>query len=189
MSHTPHSVRFLCLFAGLLLCLRFVGCAPEGGITAHALILAATDAEGALPAGDIYLLPSSASLRALDSVDTLEQTVRISDISLLCDAFGSGDHAGLPAAFEGAIDDGAMRFSSAASPCELIVFHCVSRANTQAVAELLHERLDILRRQYQGSDDEALLARAEIVVMGKYVFLLVCNDPEAVVSAMRRKIF
>ena len=190
MTKFPLPIRFLCPLLCLLLCLCpfLAGCVARGDATAHSLVLAAISAEQALPAGDIYLLSDSASLRALSTADTGQLPVRISDTALLSDAFGSGGGLSLPAALDGMVDDGAMRFSTAASPSEFIVFHCISHAATETVATLLHDRLDILRREYRGSDHEGMLAHAQVVVMGKYVALLVCNDPETAVVAMRRKI-
>lgn len=190
MIRFPLPIRPLCLLLCLVLflCPSLIGCVARGDITAHSLVLAAISTEDALPAGDIYLLPGGASLRALSAVDTGQLPVRISDTSLLSDAFGSGGGLTLPAALDGTVDDGAMRFSTAASPSEFIVFHCISHSATNAVATLLHDRLDILRREYRGSDHEALLERAEVVVIGKYVLLLVCNDPETAIVAIRRKI-
>ena len=181
-------LRLCCLTLCFALCLCIGGCGANDKATAHALVLAAAETERALPAGDIYLLPDSLSLRALNA-DALSSTaVREADAPMLSAAFGAGGGKQLPDALNGTVDDGAMRFSTAASPCEFIVLHCISRADTAAVASLLHGRLDILRRQYRGTDHEALLERAEVVVLGKYVLLLICNDSEAAVAAVRRKI-
>lgn len=186
MTGAIFPLRLLCLALCLALCLFFTGCTAKSNATAHALVLAAANTESALPAGDIYVLPASHSLRALNTDAPLNTSVREADTPLLSAAFGAGGGTQLPAALDGMADDGAMRFSTAASPCEFIVLHCVSRTDTAAVATLLHGRLDILRRQYRGTDHEALLERAEVVVIGKYVLLLVCSDAENALREIRR---
>jgi hypothetical protein len=68
------------------------------------------------------------------------------------------------------------------------VLHCNSRSDTDEVAALLLRRLDVLRRQYRGSDEEVLLARAQVVVIGKYVLLVISSAPEHVIETVKRSL-
>ena len=166
-----------CLWIGLFL----LSCTARD-TTALSLLLGAVRSQSALPAGDVYVLPDSPSLRALNTTDTQGQSVRVADAALLSAAFGEGGGKSMPSLLSG-VDDGAMRFATAASPCELIVLHCVSRAEADKVATLLHERLDILRREH--ADDDGVLADARVVVIGKYALLVICNDTEAALHALQ----
>lgn len=173
----------------LLLCLP-ISCTPRSETTALSLVLAMTESAADIPAGDIYLLPDSTSLHALSSIEGSQTAIRAADSALLRAVFGIngiGDNAEeLWQCTAAIIEDGAMRLSTAASPCEWMAFRCVGRSDTTAVADLLLCRLEILRRQYRGSDDEAMLARAEVVIFGKYVLLVIAPDSKAAVAAAQR---
>lgn len=181
------SALVLCFFVCLT---TLCACGPRNAATALSVVTAMTAADTNCPAGDVYLLADSLSLQQLSSCDPSDTMLRVADDSLLSAAFGSADalNEGLWQCSSQAIDDGALRFATAASPCEWIVFHCVSRSDTTAVADLFLHRLELLRRQYRGSDDEALLAHAQVVVIGKYVLLIVSNDPEGAIEAAKHAI-
>ena len=184
MSVRSRSARVLALAVCLAVCLCMGACAPKSKTCALSLLLEMQQSQAPLPAGDIYVLPSSPSLRALNAIDTQEQTVRAADTALLSAAFAQGGGTSVPSVFTSSVDDGAMRFATAASPFELVVLHCVSRADADKVALLLHERLDILRREYP--DNEGALDDAEVVVIGKYAVLLVCKDTKTALHAVQR---
>ena len=77
-----------------------------------------------------------------------------------------------------------MFFSALAEPCELMVFRCVSRSDTDLVAKLLLQRLDALRRQYRDTEQQAVVENARIVILGKYViFAAVSNAEDAIEAA------
>ena len=176
--------RPLTLLLCLAVCLCTCGCVARRTATALTVLLDILASQASLPAGDVYLLSDSPSLRALGITDTQRQPVRVADAALLSAVFGKGGGTSVPDVLKISVDDGAMRFATAASPFELIVLHCVSRADADKVATLLHERLDILRREYP--DGEGVLERAEVVVVGKYAMLLVCRDTEAALRAVHR---
>jgi hypothetical protein len=159
-------------------------CAPKSKTCALSLLLEMLQSQAPLPVGDVYVLPDSPSLRALNTIDTNGQTVRAADTALLSAAFAQGGGTSVPSVFTSSVDDGAMRFATSASPFELVVLHCVSRADADKVALLLHERLDILRREYP--DNEGALDGAEVVVIGKYAVLLVCKDTKTALHAVQR---
>lgn len=184
MSDRRTLARLPVLLLCLAICLLASSCAPRNTTTALSLLLDTLGSQATLPAGDIYLLPDSPSLRALKTTDTQGQSVRVADTALLSAAFGDGGGTSVPSVLESSVDDGAMRFATAASPFEIIVLHCVSRADADKVAALLHERLDILRREL--TDSEGLLDHAQVVVAGKYTLLLICKDSEAALHAVRR---
>ena len=182
--------RFAALFLVLILSsLSLCACVQSHGTTALSVVTSMTAAEPGCPAGDVYLLADSLSLQQLTAEDFSPTTLRVADDSVLRAAFGSVGNSlgeGLWQCSSQTVDDGALRFATASSPCEWIVFHCVSRSDTTAVADLFLHRLELLRRQYRGTDDEVLLAHAQVVVMGKYVLLVVSNDPEGALEAARR---
>lgn len=184
MSDRRALTRLPVLLLCLAICLLASSCASRNTTTALSLLLDTLGSQATLPAGDIYLLPNSPSLRALKTTDTQWQSVRVADTALLSAAFGDGGGTSVPSVLESSVDDGAMRFATAASPFEIIVLHCVSRADADKVAALLHERLDILRREYP--DDDSTLDRAEVVVIGKYAVLLVCKDTKTALHAVHQ---
>ena len=184
MSARFRLVLPLVLALCLAVCLCTGSCAPKRKSCALSLLLEMLQSQAPLPAGDIYVLPSSPSLRALNTLDTQEQTVRVADTALLSAAFAQGGGTSVPSVFTSCVDDGAMRFATSATPFELVVLHCVSRADADKVALLLHERLDILRREYP--DNEGALDDAEVVVIGKYAVLLVCKDTKTALHAVQR---
>ncbi len=190
-----HSVLRLARLTALLLCFficlpALCACGRHNGTTALSVVTAMTAADPSCPAGDIYLLADGTSLQQLSASSQESNTLRIADSSLLYAAFGSGasNTSDLWECSPQMVDDGALRLATAASPCEWIVFHCISRSDTAAVAELFLRRLELLRRQYRGSDDEALLARAQVVIIGKYVLLIVSNDPQGAIEAAKHAI-
>jgi hypothetical protein len=177
----------LFLLAFLVLPL-FSGCAQQPQADTlevlNAMLAAATP-----PASDVYLLPR------VNDTDIPEGNVRIADAALLLAAFGSDEfevgHAESEQIWELSpfvTEEGAMCFPTAASPCEYIVLRCISRSDTDAVAALLLQRLDALRREYQGSDVQQLVENGRVIVIEKYVLLIVSDNPQRDLSAARQAI-
>lgn len=170
----------------LLLCLPLCSCGRASPLTALSVLMAMTRTEQAAPSGDVYLLPDSTSLRLLNQTDGAPPTVRIADKALLDAAFATGADGEAWQCDPSIVEDGAMRLSTAASPCEWVVLRCVSRTDTDAVADMLLHRLALIRRQYRVSELETLSERAEVVILGKFVVLVVAHDPEGAIDAARR---
>ena len=189
MHSVPRPARLAALLLCFLICLpTLCACERQNRATALSVVASMTAAEPSCPAGDVYLLADSLSLQQLSSsCEQPSAPLRVADDSLLSAAFGGSANELWQCAPQ-TVDDGALRFATAASPCEWIVFHCISRSDTTAVADLFLHRLELLRRQYRGSDDEALLAHAQVVVMGKYVLLIVSSDPEGAIEAAKQAI-
>jgi hypothetical protein len=178
-------ILFLLLFSMLPL---FCGCAPRQP-TGTLEVLNAMLAAATPPASDVYLLPRA------NTADIPEGNVRIADAALLLAAFGN-DESGISQDASKQIwelspfvtEEGVMCFPTAASPSEYIVLRCISRSDTDAVAALLLQRLDALRREYQGSDVQQLVENGRVVVIEKYVLLIVSDDPQRDLIAARQAI-
>lgn len=141
------------------------------------------------PASDVYLLPR------VNTADIPGGNVRTADAALLLAAFGNDELGTNQDAVEQiwelspfVTEEGAMCFPTADSPCEYIVLRCISRSDTDAVAALLLQRLDALRREYQGSDVQQLVERGRVIVIEKYVLLIVSDDPQRDLVVARRVI-
>jgi hypothetical protein len=139
-------------------------------------------------AGDVYVLPNSPS--AEQPLSTPTQGVaraRIASDALLVAAFGESELSNEDNDFSfylcPLVDDGALRFSTGNVPCEYVVFHCISRTDTEHVATLLLERKEALRRQYRDGEYAPSVEQAQVVVIGKYVVLALCDDVETAVAA------
>ena len=177
MSRFCHALQALLL---LFLCLALLcGCSHNPSEHALSLVLTLTANEPNCPAGEVYLIPHAASLYALPEQEKDTPTIRIAPKDVLSAAFGRSATSDIWELSEALIDDGALRFSTTASPCEFIVLRCINRSDTDELAALLLQRLELLRQQYRATEYEALVARARVTVIGKYVVLAVCTDPES----------
>lgn len=175
----------LWLLSTALLFSALTCCAPAKRATALTLLQAVVTAEQARPAGDIYLLPDSISLRSIHATqDEGAPTLRLASRSLLCAAFAAADGE-LPWELS-LLDDGAMWLSTAASPFEVIVLHCPSRSDTAAISDLLLRRLTVLQHQYRGSDVEHYAQSAQLLVIDRYVLLVLSSQPSQAIRTARR---
>lgn len=214
--------------SGVLNLLFLSACAPSRRTSALTLLEAMVAADADHPAGDVYLTPDAASLApvsgATDNSDAQGgTTVRTAPPALLRAAFGrSGTETDAIPWELALVEDGAMRFSTAASPAEWIVLRCANRSDTAAVADMLLRRLSLLRRSWNGnaageqpgagvnfaptppsgtskssdaaltsgttltSDTMSVVDRGQVVVLGRYVLLILCDEPEACLRAARR---
>ena len=153
-------------------------------------VLEAMVAAASSAAGNVYVLPSSPSAEQLS--DTSAQgavRARIASDALLVAAFGKSELSNEDHDFSSflyaLVDDGALRFSTGDAPCEYAVFHCVSRSGTEHVTALLLERKEALRRQYRDSEHAPSVEQAQVVVIGRYVVLALCDDAEVAVEAAK----
>jgi hypothetical protein len=172
----------------LLLVSGLCGCADGSRKSAYEIVTVMTDAMGAsLPAGALYVLPVDAASGTPESADASVPNARwhIANDSLLSAAFGKGDNDEISELSQEIVDSGAFFLSTAAEPCEYVVLRCVSRSDTDLVAGLLLYRLDALRRQYRGTDQQTIVENASIVILGKYVVLAVSNNAEKALEAAK----
>ncbi len=84
-----------------------------------------------------------------------------------------------------AVGDVAMFLSIAPYPCELAVFRCSDIRTASTVAGLCRGRLDTVARGYAGSEWESVAARGRVAMEGCYVFLVIAEDPGAVLERGR----
>lgn len=92
---------------------------------------------------------------------------------------------GTPSATEGsvpAVGDAAIFLSVAPYPCELAVFRCSDIRTATTVAGLCRGRLDAVARGYAGSEWQPIAERGRVAVEGCYVFLVIAEDPQAVLE-------
>ena len=182
-------IKSFAFFAAVsLLFSSCIGCTSRPKASAYDVLSSMISAVGsALPAGDVYVLPNDITSGTLVPNNTSPPSWRIADDSLLSAVFGcceSKENSEIPELSQEIVDSGAMFFSTLAEPCELMVFRCVSRSDTDLVTKLLLQRLDALRRQYRDTEQQAVVENARIVILGKYViFAAVSNAEDAIEAA------
>ncbi|MBE6661019.1 MAG: DUF4358 domain-containing protein [Ruminococcaceae bacterium] len=167
-----------------------VGCASQTRASAYDVLSAMiAAAPSAIPAGDVYVLSNDVASGTLMPTNASDSPLwRVADNSLLSAAFGrEGEvkNSKISELSQEIVDSGAMFFSTASQPCELMVFRCISRSDTDLVAELLLHRLDTLRRQYRDTEQQSIVENARIVVLGKYVILAVASNVEDAIEAAK----
>ena len=166
-----------------------VGCKSPAKASAYDVLSAMIAATpSAIPAGDVYVLSADVASGTLMPMNASDSPPwRVADDSLLLAAFGrdgSGETGEISELSQEIVDSGAMFFSTAAQPCEFMVFRCVSRSDTDLVAELMLHRLDTLRRQYRDTEQQAIVENARVVILGKYVvFAVAVNAQDAIETA------
>ncbi len=156
---------FLCLLLVFTLC----GCAKENA-TAAQVLDALVESEIGLPAGQIHL-----SCAPEDSAAYLSP-------ELMAALYGEGE---LPWQLSLAQDYGIF-LNTAQHPCEFAVFRCYARSDTDEIAAMCLSRLDALRIHYKNTQYASHTQNARVVVIGKYVLLLISNDPEHALDAAER---
>ena len=159
--------------------------------TASALaVLEAMLAVSSASTGDIYVLPDTPSHAiAQEGASQDAKRIRVATGNLLSAAFGNKQNSpsgqAISSLFSAFIDDGAMRFSTGDTPCEFVVLHSISRADTEALVELLLVRKEALSRQYRGSESSPIVEASQIAVIGKYVIFALCDDVEKAVDVAK----
>lgn len=96
-----------------------------------------------------------------------------------------GDTAGDTAP---AVGDVAIFLSVAPYPCELAVFRCSDIRTATTVAGLCRGRLDTVARGYAESEWQAVAEGGRVAVEGCYVFLVMAEDPDAVIGRATRMV-
>ena len=182
------ALRLFLVTVCLFLCVPLCSCGQRDKASALDVVLAMADAQADCPAGDVYVLPDSYSLQVINREYGTEQRIRLTDDALIRAALGRTSSADgeVWECSPALVDDGALRLSTADSPCEFIVLRCISRSHTSKVADLLLHRLELLRREYRATDFEHILAHAQVVIMEKYVMLAVCTSPDHCISVAKR---
>lgn len=180
--------RFLLFFIlPCLLCRTLASCQAKADAGALEVLEAMMAAESSA-AGNVYVVPNSPSAEQL--LNTSTQGVaraRIASDALLIAAFGESELSNEDNNFSShlctLVDDGALRFSTGNVPCEYVVFHCISRSDTEHVSALLLERKEALRRQYRDGEYAPTVQQAQVAVIGKYVVFALCDDVETALDA------
>ena len=153
-------------------------------------VLTAMLAAASAPAGDVYVLPDTPSHTiAQEGASQDAKRIRSATGNLLSAAFGNKQNSqseqAISTLFSTLVDDGAMRFSTGDTPCEFVVLHSISRADTEALVELLLARKEALSRQHRGSESSLIVETSQIAVIGKYVIFALCDDVDKVVDAAK----
>ena len=169
--------------------------APLSSCRAHKAVSALAVLEAMLavslaPAGDVYVLPDTPSHTIAQEVASQDaKRIRSATGNLLSAAFGNKQNfqskQAISTLFSTLVDDGAMRFSTGDTPCEFVVLHSISRADTEALVELLLARKEALSRQHRGSESSLIVEASQIAVIGKYVIFALCDDVEKAVDVAR----
>ncbi len=134
-------------------------------------------AAGEMPSGRVYRTDSTPG-----ASDYLSP-------SLLTALYGNGE---LPPVLT-RVKSEALRASSGLFTCELAVFECNSRRDTEEVADLCLYRLDTIRHflnlnsEKLGLSDKNFNAvqNGRVEIAGKYVFMAVCEDSEKAIRAAK----
>ncbi len=157
----------LCCLLCCILC--FAGCARQLP-SPDRVLCALTDAEIGLPPGQTYLASAQA-----------HETAYLSD-DMFSTLYGKGE---LPWQLS-LVEDYGIFLSTAQHPCEFAAFLCYSRSDTDLVAAMCQERLDLLRAHYNGTQYASYTQGARVAVVGRYVLLLVSSDADHALDAARR---
>ncbi|MBQ7383952.1 MAG: hypothetical protein IJV72_04085 [Clostridia bacterium] len=81
------------------------------------------------------------------------------------------------------IEDYAIYISSFAEPCEIAVFSCYSRSDTDTVSAMCLARADEIAVLLKGSEGE--YPSAEITTYKKYIVMLLCEDTDRALETAR----
>ena len=76
-------------------------------------------------------------------------------------------------------------YLAASAPCEIAVFKCRSRSDTDGVAEMCLERADALGALMKGTALDGLYGQARVTKHKKYVVMILCEDHERALDAAR----
>ena len=189
-QHQKNNIFIFIIFLLLSFILSLSSCEAEKAATAIEVITAVTDASPDTAAGDLYLLPNARSFLELGQAEERHLCVRVASDDLLFAAFpgvfSSKENFEVDQKAQEIIDDGALYFSISASPEQYAVLHCTSRTDTQRIALLLEKRLQVLRKQYHGTEWEEMVESGQVVVIKKYVCLIVSPNVQAALNAAEK---
>jgi hypothetical protein len=172
-----HRFVLLTLLLSLLLC----ACGPESPPPSAAYLLgvmqtAMSDTAQPLPDGLTYV-------RTLPAEDPSYLTDPL--FSALYGEAARGLLAETDAAGVPAVGDVALFLSVAPYPCELAVFRCSDIRTAATVEALCRGRLDTVARGFAGSEWASVANRGQVAAEGCYVFLVISEDPAAVLARAR----
>jgi hypothetical protein len=185
------AVLIILLLLPLSACLWGCGASSDASPTDILLAMLAS-IDGGHPAGDIYVLPEARSGTDTQEIQDMPR-IRTATPELLQAAFGtsvdSKQNGAIPEFSSDILTGGALFFSTTAQPFECMVFHCISRSDTDAIAELLLCRMEALRQQYEGSDEQAAVENAQVVIVGKYVLFVMGKEADGMIDTAYQTIF
>jgi len=146
--------RWVLLFLSLLLCLTVCSCSQEQKGTDVLLGELLAEAED-LPMGEIF------------RSDAVEGEAGYFSERLMATVYGE---SAVTHCFP-LVEEYAIYLSSFAEPCEIAVFRCYARSDTDRVAEMCLSRIEQLRIQLGGTDYRARADRATVSVEGRLVVM------------------
>ena len=159
--------RFRMFFAlALSLTVLFVGCAGEPRSAEDMLLEICVSLS--MPAGRVYFRAAEEGSENFLPVDTTEVMY--------------GEDAEEIFAL---VEDFAIYVSEIASPREVAVFRCYSSSDTDSVAAICLERVDMIRVLLKDGGASELAQGAQVTVRGHYVVMIVTGDAEAAEDAIR----
>lgn len=159
--------RFKIFFALMLsLTFLFVGCVGESRSAEDMLLEICSSLS--MPAGKIYFHAAEEGSENFLSVDTAEVMY--------------GEDAEEIFAL---VEDFAIYVSEIASPREAAVLRCYSSSDTDSVAAMCLERVDMIRVLLKDSGASELAQGAQVTVRGHYVVMIVTDNAEAAEDAIR----
>ena len=160
-------------FISMLLCtacvISFLGCQSERNKSAEAVLL---DVIGALtlPSGSIYIY--GASFGSENSLPSLTREV----------LYGAEESE---LAFS-LLDDYAIYLSSFESPFEAAVFRCRAASDTDTLTALCLRRADTLNVLLKETAHASLSGNIRVLQKGRYVAMVLCDNPEVALRALKR---
>lgn len=149
--------------ATLLFCVfMLASCSGKSSPTCRDILIALTDTEAKLPAGQLYSLSSPDK-----DFDILSDTL----ISAL---YGNGS---VPSVSNEWLDV-AVFLSLSQHPCELAVFLCNSHDAATDTARLLCKRLDVIKASEKSNIYADMLSNARITICRNYVLFIISSDSD-----------
>ncbi len=161
------SFKSLLCLVSVLFILLFPSCSAQSVSAEEILYEICASLE--LPAGQTYLLRAAEGEKNYLSADT------------------AGTLYGEKAVNETfpLLEDYAIYLSSSL-PCEIAVFRCYSRSDTDKVSAMCLERADALGALMKNTEFYELYQNAEIITHKKYVLMLLCEDTDRAFDEARK---
>jgi len=80
------------------------------------------------------------------------------------------------------VEDYCIYMASRSGPAEVAVLRCYAASDSRTVSRMLLRRADLLKPHLPDGTS------AKVAILGRYVILAVCTDPDAVITAAKRAI-
>ena len=84
------------------------------------------------------------------------------------------------------VEEYAIYLSSFALPCEVAVFKCFSPSDTSRIERACLSRLDLLRRNFKGTEQESAIDSAYLTKKGRFVVFIVSAGADGICGEVER---